>query len=79
MTRETMGTHATWDTFIEMFRNAEKPVLVHCASGGRVGAAYYAYLVAEEGMSRAAAREKSGLTSDRLAAPVESYLDAKGE
>ena len=81
MSRDTMGKSETWSEFVRLFSEAEKPVLVHCRSGGRVGAAYYAYLVAEEGMSREDAKKKASAYGmpDRLATPVDAYLDAKGK
>jgi uncharacterized protein (TIGR01244 family) len=82
VTGETLQETETFDHFIQVFRDSEKPVLVHCASGGRVAALYYAWLVAEKKMSRedalANAREQ-GLHGDRLVGPVDHYLDAKGE
>ena len=69
-------------TFIDIFSKVEKPVLVHCGVGSRVAAVYYAWLVAKEGMSRdeALARAKEhGLWSESLVAPVDVYLDRKGE
>ncbi|MDX1383890.1 MAG: protein tyrosine phosphatase family protein [Thermoanaerobaculia bacterium] len=82
MTRETMGQAETWDAFVELFSEVDRPVLVHCASGNRVGAAYYAYLVDREGLDREAALEKAktyGLRSESLVGPVDSYLDGKGK
>ena len=72
----------TLDRFIEVFSDVEKPVLVHCGVGSRVATVYYAWLVAKEGMSRdeALARAKQhGLRSESLVAPVDVYLDRKGE
>ena len=46
VTGDTMAEASTFESFLEAFETAEKPVLVHCASGNRVGALYYAHLVA---------------------------------
>lgn len=82
VTGESIQDAATLDRFIEVFEKTEKPVLVHCGSGHRVAAVYYAWLVAEEQMSReeALARAKEhGLSSDRYVAPIDAYLDHKNE
>ncbi len=42
----------TFERFIEAMGKVDGPVLVHCASGNRVGALYYAYLVAGQGVDR---------------------------
>lgn len=68
---------STFETFLEVFTTAEKPLLVHCASGNRVGALYYAYLVAEKEMSRDDALEAAkanGLRSEALIEPVDAWL-----
>jgi uncharacterized protein (TIGR01244 family) len=80
VSEQTLNDVATLDRFIEVFRETEKPVLVHCGGGGRVAAVYYAWLVAEEGMSReeALARAKEeGLRSESLVPAVNRYLDQK--
>lgn len=80
VTRETLAAPETFEEFIRRFRDADRPVLVHCASGNRVGALYYAYLVAAEGRPRDAALDeakKNGLRSDSLAASVDTYLDQR--
>ena len=80
VTGETLGKVETFDDFIRHFTEAEKPLLVHCGSGGRVGALYYAWLVASEGMPRDQALEKakgSGHASDALYQRVDAYLDGK--
>jgi len=80
VSRETLDEAATLDKFIAVFGEVEKPVLVHCGSGGRVAAVYYAWLVAKEGMSRdeALARAKEqGMRSEALKGPVDTYLDRK--
>ena len=80
VTGETLSRAETFDDFIRHFEEAEKPLLVHCASGGRVGALYYAWLVASEGMPRDQALEKAkdnGNASDVLYQRVDVYLDGK--
>lgn len=77
VTGETMLEASTFETFLEVFTTAEKPLLVHCASGNRVGALYYAYLVAEKEMSRDDALEAAkanGLRSEALIEPVDAWL-----
>ena len=69
---------AALERFFEIFESAERPVLVHCASGNRVGALYYAYLAGPANVPReealATARE-NGLRSDALVEQVNLYLD----
>jgi uncharacterized protein (TIGR01244 family) len=80
VTGETLKDAKTLDRFIEVFSKTEKPVLVHCASGGRVGAVYYAWLVSEKKMSREEALAKAheeGLHNESLIAPINTYLDQK--
>lgn len=80
ITGETLADAKTLDQFIRVFRDTEKPVLVHCAGGGRVAAVYYAWLVAEEKMTReeALARAKEhGMRNEAYVVPIDSYLDAK--
>jgi uncharacterized protein (TIGR01244 family) len=79
-TQETIADPKTLDHFIEVFSKTEKPVLVHCAGGTRVAAAYYAWLVAEKKMSRDEALAKAkeeGLKSESWIEPVDEYLDAR--
>ena len=76
---ETLQDTEIFETFLEVFEAAERPVLVHCASGNRVGALYYAWLVAREGMSREEAlaeAQRQGLRSQALADAVDVYLDS---
>ena len=80
ITRDTMAEDATFDRYLELFRESERPILVHCASGNRVGALYYAYLVSEKKMTRAAAldvAQANGLRSLSLVDPVDRYLDSR--
>jgi uncharacterized protein (TIGR01244 family) len=80
VTGETLASPETFDRFLEIYEQAEKPALVHCASGNRVGAMYYAHLVAVKGMSRDEALElakANGLRSMALVEPVDSYLDGR--
>ena len=80
VTEATLREEATFDRFIELFATAEKPLLVHCASGNRVGALYYAFLVARDGMTREdalAVAKANGLRSMALVEPVNRYLDQR--
>lgn len=77
---DTLQDPATFEQFFELFAEAERPVLVHCASGNRVGALYYAYLVVEEGLDRSEALDQArqqGLRSDALVGVVDQYLDTR--
>ncbi len=70
----------TFERFIEAMENADGPVLVHCASGNRVGAMYYAYLVAARGVDREEARKRArenGLGNRALEGAVDRYLDSR--
>lgn len=72
----------TFERFIEAMQRAEEadgPVLVHCASGNRVGAMYYAYLVAARGVDQEEARVRAranGLGNRALEGAVDRYLDS---
>ena len=70
----------TFERFIEAMDKVDGPVLVHCASGNRVGALYYAYLVAGKGVDREEARSRArenGLRSAALEKAVDRYLDSR--
>ena len=71
---------ATFERFIDTMKKLDGPTLVHCASGNRVGALYYAYLVAGKGVDREEARaraKESGLRSSALEKAVDRYLDSR--
>lgn len=64
--------------FIQAFRDAERPVLVHCASSNRVGALYYAYLVKEKELPQQEALERArgyGLRSPALVEAIDKLLE----
>ncbi|MYA08220.1 MAG: hypothetical protein F4060_09825 [Holophagales bacterium] len=70
----------TFERFIEAMDKVDGPVLVHCASGNRVGALYYAYLVAGKDVDREEARtraKENGLRSAALEKAVDRYLDSR--
>ena len=76
---ERMEQPETFERFIEAMKKLDGPALVHCASGNRVGALYYAYLVAGKGEDREAARaqaKENGLRSAALERAVDRYLDS---
>lgn len=78
---EALGLDQTYEDFFEAFEG-DRPVVVHCASGNRVGALYYAWLVARDGRSRAEARElaeENGLRSEQLATAIDRWLDRQPE
>ena len=77
---ERLEQPETFERFIEAMEKLDGPTLVHCASGNRVGALYYAYLVAGKGEDREAARSRArenGLRSKALEKAVDRYLDSK--
>ena len=77
---ERLTEPATFERFIETMKKLDGPTLVHCASGNRVGALYYAYLVAGKGVDREEARalaKENGLRSSALEKAVDRYLDSK--
>lgn len=45
--------------FLTVLSNAERPALIHCSSGNRAGALYYAWLVLENGMPEDQALEQA--------------------
>ncbi len=70
----------TYERFFELLVDAERPVLVHCASGNRVGALWYAWLAGHEGVSRdeaLAEARKQGLRSDQLVKAVDGWLQSR--
>jgi uncharacterized protein (TIGR01244 family) len=80
VTEESLEDPQTLDRFIEVFNETEKPVLVHCAGGGRVASVYYAWLVSEKKMSREDALAKAkeeGLRRETLIPTIDAYLDQK--
>ena len=77
---ERLEQPETFERFIEAMDKVDGPVLVHCASGNRVGALYYAYLVAGKGVDREEARTRAkdnGLRSAALEKAVDRYLDSR--
>lgn len=67
----------TIDRFLNAMRKAQKPVLIHCSTGARVGALWYAWLVLGEGKppSEALAKAKAaGLRSPELMGRIEKLV-----
>ena len=74
--KETLEDPQTIAAAVAAFESAERPLLVHCASGNRVGALYYAVL-AGRGVEPEAALEQArdnGLRSDALAETIGKWL-----
>lgn len=70
---------ATLDRFRELLRTAERPVLVHCGTSNRVGAALLAHWLLDAKLDLPSARERAaaaGLKSPELAAKVEGLVVA---
>ena len=64
--------------FLTVLSNAERPALIHCSSGNRAGALYYAWLVLEQGVPEAQALEQAraaGLTAPDLGERVQELID----
>jgi uncharacterized protein (TIGR01244 family) len=77
---KTILSPVTYESFFKAFETLERPIAVHCASGNRVGALYYAWLVAKEGQDREqalATARANGLRSDQLVEAVNHYLDGR--
>ncbi len=75
---EALSDPATFERFFDLLESAKRPVLVHCASGNRVGALYYAFLVERRGVERSQALTQArqyGLRSEALQQAVERHLD----
>jgi uncharacterized protein (TIGR01244 family) len=64
--------------FLTVLSNAERPALVHCSSGNRAGALYYAWLVLEQGVPEAQALEQAraaGLSAPDLEQRVQELVN----
>jgi protein tyrosine phosphatase (PTP) superfamily phosphohydrolase (DUF442 family) len=69
-------TDATLDRILEVLRNAgDNIVLVHCASGSRVGAAMLPFLMLDQGMEQEDAVEQAMRVGLRSAELMEWALD----
>lgn len=75
-------TDATFDEFRRILRDpANRPLLVHCASGNRVGLMLIPYLVLDEGKSPREALDLAtsiGLSSAQLARIAMDYVARQG-
>lgn len=82
VTPETL-TDEIFDTFRDLMRDESKrPVVIHCASGNRVGAVLIPYLVLDEGRTRQEALEAAvevGLRSQDLAGRAMDYVERHQE
>ncbi len=68
---------ATLDRFLATMKKAQKPVLLHCSTGSRVGALWYAWLVLEKGKRPATALSQAkaaGLRSPELVEKIEKLV-----
>lgn len=68
---------ATIDRFLNAFRKAERPVLLHCSTSNRVGAMLYAWLVLEKKEFPEKALEQAraaGLRSPEMAEKVQKLV-----
>ena len=68
---------ATIDRFIAALKKAQKPLLIHCSTGSRVGALWYAWLVLEKRMSPPAAlaeAKTAGLRQVELTEKIEKLV-----
>ncbi len=74
-------TDAVIDRTRGLLRSAERPILLHCASGNRVGAIWLAYRVADGGLSwdeAIAEARMVGLKSPAYETKVKEYLRRAG-
>src|SRR5690349_7512784 len=64
--------------FLTVLSNAERPALIHCSSGNRAAALYYAWLVLENGMPEDQALERAraaGLSAPDLGERVHELVN----
>ncbi len=70
-------TDAMIERNLDLLRNAERPMLVHCSSANRVGAIWYAYRALDGGLSDADALAEAkvvGLKSPNYEQIVRDYI-----
>jgi uncharacterized protein (TIGR01244 family) len=75
-------TDATVEKFLKGLAGAEKPVVIHCRTAGRVSGLWAAYLALEKGVPPAEAMAlaaKSGLKAGPFKDFIEDYLKRKAE
>jgi uncharacterized protein (TIGR01244 family) len=68
---------ATIDRFLATLKKAQKPVLIHCSTGSRTGALWYAWLVLGKGKAPAAALAEAkavGLKQPELTEKIEKLV-----
>ena len=67
----------TIDRFLAAFGHARRPVILHCSTGNRVGALYYAWLVLAKGVSPEAALKRgkaAGLRQPELVEKIQKLV-----
>ena len=77
MTPDTLDA-STVKYFLTVLSNAERPALIHCSSGNRAAALYYAWLVLENGMPEDQALERAraaGLSAPDLGERVHELVN----
>ena len=70
------------DHFLAAMRKAQRPVLIHCSTGNRAGALWYAWLVLEKKMPPQAALAKArtaGLHQPELTERIEKLVAARSQ
>jgi uncharacterized protein (TIGR01244 family) len=73
---------AAIDRFLDVFRKAERPVLLHCSTSNRVGAMLYAWLVLEKKEPPEKALEQAraaGLRSPEITEKVQKLVAERQE
>ena len=77
VTPDTLDT-STIKYFLTVLSNAERPALIHCASGNRAGGLYYAWLVLEKGVPEdqaMAQAQAAGLSDPQLGEQVHELVN----
>jgi uncharacterized protein (TIGR01244 family) len=73
-------TDERFDTVRELLRTAERPLLLHCSSGNRVGAMWLAYRALDDGLSyEEALREAKivGMKTPAFETKAKSYIERR--